>query len=79
VDPARNRRRWYSVHWQVTLFGEIEVTCRWGRLGFVGGQTQILRCATPEEAQAATERIAKQRRRHGYVACGASKEPLSAE
>ena len=33
VDPAENRRRFYDLTWQPTLFGEGALVRTWGRQG----------------------------------------------
>lgn len=36
VDPAKNKRRFYVMQVQVTLFGEWELLREWGRIGRAG-------------------------------------------
>ncbi len=35
-NPAKNRRRFYHLSWQVSLDGATALVCRWGRLGTQG-------------------------------------------
>ena len=64
IDPAQNMARFYDISLQPTLFGEVAVLRRWGRIG-TGGQVLM---QTLDAGQAATEqaRLAQAKRRRGY-------------
>jgi hypothetical protein len=36
VDPTKNRRRFYTLTWQPSLFGGGAIVRRWGRVGTEG-------------------------------------------
>lgn len=36
IDPAKNKRRFYLMQVQPTLFGEWELVREWGRIGLAG-------------------------------------------
>lgn len=65
IDPDRNRWRAYEIDLQTTLFGEVSVTTRWGRIG-TGGQERIYHFATQSEALHKVRRLIRRRRQHGY-------------
>lgn len=67
IDPARNRRRYYSLSVQRNLFGEWSLVREWGRIGRPGR----LRAEPYPSAGAALDAlavIARQKRRRGYLA-----------
>ena len=66
IDPSRNRRRWYTLCLQPTLFGEIDLVCQWGRLGDSGGQRQVTTYPSDAAAALAAESVIARRKLHGY-------------
>ncbi len=64
-DPAENRRRFYDLTWQPTLFGEGALMRTWGRQGQPGTTRATF---YPDRDAAAPEVRAVVRRRlaHGY-------------
>ena len=66
VDPAENRRRYYDLLWQPTLFGEGALVRSWGRQGQPGTTRATFypdRChAEPEIRQ-----VVRRRLQHGYT------------
>lgn len=67
INAEANMSRFYTIEIAPTLFGEISVLRRWGRIG-THGRTSIETCAMPEEAEAAASRTLRQKVRRGYVA-----------
>lgn len=65
VDPSENRWRAYEIALRPTLFGDIAVTARWGRIG-TGGQERIYHFASQEEALRKVRQLVRRRRQHGY-------------
>ncbi len=66
VDPTENRRRYYDLTWQPTLFGEGALVRSWGRQG----RPPTTRASFyPDRADAATEirRVVRRRLAHGYA------------
>ena len=65
IDPARNMARYYALSLEPSLFGDIALARRWGRIGTRG--TQILELH-PDRASAlaALERLAARKRLRGY-------------
>ncbi|MBL0373507.1 WGR domain-containing protein [Rhizobium sp. KVB221] len=69
IDADQNMARYYSLSIQATLFGEIAVTRRWGRIGVRGGEmTETFAC----ERQAAIHflDLARKKHRKGYRPIG---------
>jgi predicted DNA-binding WGR domain protein len=66
VDPARNRRRFYGLREQETLFGGVELVVTWGRLGQRKRQRSEAFASAAGLARRRGELIAR-RRRHGYA------------
>jgi predicted DNA-binding WGR domain protein len=65
VDPATNRRRFYALRWQPSLFGEPALLRTWGRLGTVG-RSRASAYPDAASAQAAIVALLRRRLRHGY-------------
>ncbi len=66
VDPAENRRRFYDILWQPTLFGEGALVRSWGRQGQPGTTRATFyphRC----HADAEIRQVVRRRLRHGYT------------
>lgn len=72
VDGA-NMRRFYEVHMQPTLFGEVSVTRYWGRIGHTG-RAKVQTFAQEGEAVMAFTKLAEAKRRRGYRERGANME-----
>ena len=66
VDAARNRRRWYSMHVQHDLFGNIWLICRWGRLGQKGGSERQIATESLLDAEAMCRNMMQRKKRRGY-------------
>ena len=64
IDPARNRFRYYEIHFEATLFG-VEVTVVWGRIRHTR-RRRVLVFDHEEEAARVIQRLLKRRRYHGY-------------
>ena len=65
VDPAANRRRYYDLTWQPTLFGEGALVRTWDRLG-QPGTTRATFYPDRDGAQAAIRQVVCRRLAHGY-------------
>lgn len=67
VDPGNNAYRFYALSLEPTLFGDVALVRRWGRIGTRGRQIIELH---PDEASASTalQRHRLIRLRHGYRA-----------
>ena len=63
--PEENRYRFYRLMLAPTLFGGWSLVREWGRIG-QPGTVRTDPFATGEEAVAALERKAREKRRHGY-------------
>lgn len=65
VDHTCNMARFYAVEVSTTLFGEICLTRRWGRIG-QGGQSRREIFAEPHEAAACLMALARRKLARGY-------------
>ena len=65
IDPSRNMARFYALSLGPSLFGDVSLTRRWGRIGTIGRQIVELH-ADREAALCALERIEQAKRRRGY-------------
>ena len=65
VDPAENRRRFYDLTWQPTLFGEGALVRTWGRQG-QPGTTRATFYPDRDGAQAEIRQVVRRRLAHGY-------------
>ena len=65
IDPARNMARFYALAVEGSLFGDVSLVRRWGRLGTRG--TQIIELH-PDRASAlrALQRHFQAKKRRGY-------------
>ena len=65
VDLAENRRRFYDLTWQPTLFGDGALVRSWGRQGQTGTSRATFypdrACALPQIRQ-----VLRRRLQHGY-------------
>ena len=66
IDARRNMARFYMLSLEPTLFGEVAVLRRWGRMGTRGRQASSLH-ATMAEARRVLDRHVARRLRRGYV------------
>jgi|ASRR01.1.fsa_nt_gi predicted DNA-binding WGR domain protein len=66
IDPARNKKRYYSLSLQANLFGEISLIRHWGRLGSKRGQSKTDFYPNGREAQTAMQALIRQKQRKGY-------------
>ncbi|MEM1364056.1 MAG: WGR domain-containing protein [Pseudomonadota bacterium] len=67
IDSARNKRRFYALSVQRTLFGEWALVREWGRIG-VGGRLRSDLYPSAGPAIDALTELARQKTRRGYVA-----------
>jgi predicted DNA-binding WGR domain protein len=65
VEPERNRRRYYDLAWQPTLFGEGALVRTWGRLG-QAGRTRVTLYPDRDDAQPEVRQVLRRRLLHGY-------------
>jgi predicted DNA-binding WGR domain protein len=65
IDPDQNRWRAYAIDLQPTLFGDLALVTRWGRIG-TRGQEKIYHFPNREEALSRLRTLVRRRRRHGY-------------
>lgn len=65
IDPAKNKRRFYVMQVQPTLFGEWELIREWGRIGRAG---RVRREPYPSAGTAldALSRLRRMKGRRGY-------------
>ena len=66
LDLRSNKRRYYALTVQPTLFGNVDLVCEWGRIGSPGTVRFI---PLDDEGQAidAIRRIVAKRKARGYV------------
>lgn len=64
-DPTRNMARYYELSIETTLFGDIMLTRRWGRIG-TRGQRRSLMFEREEEAVGLFLDLLRRKRRRGY-------------
>ena len=65
VDRTKNMARYYVLSVEPTLFAELSLVRRWGRIGGAG-RTQIDLHASPPLAQIALHTWLERKRRSGY-------------
>jgi len=65
IDPAKNAYRFYTLSLEPTLFGDVALVRRWGRIGTRGHQIIELHPDTPS-ALRALQHHQTIRQRHGY-------------
>ncbi|MFJ1311787.1 WGR domain-containing protein [Agrobacterium sp. P15N1-A] len=66
IDPTQNMRRFYVLAVQPTLFGGASIIRNWGRIG-TKGQSMMETFDAQEEATNALARLARAKRRRGYL------------
>lgn len=67
IDPARNKRRFYALSVQRTLFDEWALVREWGRIGR-GGRLRADLYPSAGEALDALREIARRKGCRGYTA-----------
>ena len=67
IDPARGRRRRYTIQLQPCLWGGVDVISTWGRVGQAGGVTRSEHFPALDSALRRCGKILLLRARHGYV------------
>ena len=65
IDPANNRARFYTLHWQRSLWQEEALVQRWGRIG-TAGRHRVTFYAGQEQAQELITRVIQHRLQRGY-------------
>ena len=75
-NPAENLHRFYEVDTCATLFGNIAVVRRHGRIGS-HGRIQYQWCSSPEEAEKQRLRSILRKKRRGYEVISSSDKALS--
>lgn len=74
VDPAVNMRRFYALSLENSLFGDILLVRRWGRIG-THGRVRFDWFESPADAANELTRIASVKARRGYQEFGPMAEP----
>jgi len=69
IRPEHNERRFYAMVVTSDLFGNVVLMRHWGRIG-TGGKQRVDRHDDFVGAAASLERLARKKRRRGYVDCG---------
>lgn len=69
INPDANMARFYSIDFAPTLFGEVAVLRRWGRIG-TRGRVSAETWPTAEEAEAAASALLRAKERRGYLTVG---------
>ncbi len=65
LEPARNMARFYALSIEPTLFGEVCLIRRWGRIG-THGQTKAKCFMSEAEASEEVAEILRRKARRGY-------------
>lgn len=73
VDPAVNMRRFYALSLENSLFGDILLVRRWGRIG-THGRVRFDWFENPADAANELTRIASVKARRGYQKFGPKAE-----
>ena len=66
IDPARNKKRYYTLSLQANLFGEISLIRNWGRLGSKRGQSKTDLYFNDQMARTAMQALIRQKLSRGY-------------
>ncbi|MCJ9669044.1 MULTISPECIES: WGR domain-containing protein [unclassified Neorhizobium] len=74
IDVTKNMARYYALSMQPTLFGEMAVVRRWGRIGKRGGEKSDV-FATDKEAATRFLELARLKRAKGYRPVGTCGNP----
>ena len=64
-DATRNMARFYALSIEPTLFGDVCLIRRWGRIG-THGQMKAMSFSREDEAMALFAKIQRQKARRGY-------------
>ena len=67
IELEKNMARFYEISLQPTLFGDVAVVRRWGRIGG-GGRSLSVWEESEAAAQEAMSRLFRSKSRKGYVA-----------
>lgn len=73
IDADANMARFYCIDLAATLFGEVTVLRRWGRIGTYG-RTSLETWASAGEAEASANRTLRQKSRRGYCLAEPSRD-----
>jgi predicted DNA-binding WGR domain protein len=65
IDADANMARFYCIDLAATLFGEVTVLRRWGRIGTCG-RTNLETWPSAGEAEVSANRTFRQKSRRGY-------------
>ena len=65
IDPARNRFRFFTLHWQSTLWDGPALVRTWGRVG-TPGRSRVVAVPEGSDPWATVRRVLRRRLRHGY-------------
>ena len=65
IDPARRMARFYEISLQPSLFGDLAIVRRWGRIG-CRGRFRLDFCDSAEDAYFRIERFLASKLRRGY-------------
>jgi predicted DNA-binding WGR domain protein len=65
IDADANMARFYCIDLAATLFGEVTVLRRWGRIGTCG-RTSLETWPSAGEAEVSANRTFRQKSRRGY-------------
>ena len=68
IDPTANKRRFYHLSIQPTLFGEWALVREWGRIGRGGGRLRSDLYPSAGQALDALCELARRKGRRGYAA-----------
>lgn len=66
IKPAQNMARFYEMSLQPTLFGEVSLLRRWGRIG-TKGRSMLLTYSNAEVAAEAAAKLDLHKRKRGYL------------
>jgi predicted DNA-binding WGR domain protein len=73
IDPDAHMARFYCIELAPTLFGEVAVLRRWGRIG-TRGRTTTESWLSPCEAEEAAGRTLQQKLARGYISASGTNE-----
>lgn len=76
VDSARNKRRFYVISVEPTLFGGMSLVRHWGRIGTIG-RLRVDMFETMPDALMALTRLEQSKRRRGYVGAAKSSSAVT--
>ena len=77
IDRAANARRYYELRLTRSLFGEVVLVRRWGRIGTPGGRQALEHFESVGAARRAWRLVLRAKRRRGYAPPGArSRSPV---